>query len=59
MLKILFIIGVVAGIIIVANTIMNSNGSKSLFGFFPADADQSQKTGRPLETVPKLIQKQP
>ncbi len=60
MLKILFIIGVIGGIIIVANTILRSNGSKGLFGFLPAGAsDDKVQTGRPLETVPNLIQKRP
>lgn len=59
MLKILFIIGLVAGIVIVVNTILSSNGSKGLFGFLPAGAQKVEQTGRPLETVPNLIQKRP
>ncbi len=59
MLKILFIIGVIAGIVIVVNTILRGSGSKGLFGFLPAGAENIGQTGRPLETVPGLIQKRP
>lgn len=59
MLKVLFIIGVVAGIIIVVNTILSSDGSKGLFGFLPAGAQKAEQNGRPLETVPNLIETHP
>ncbi|MEX2028157.1 MAG: hypothetical protein WD988_01500 [Candidatus Curtissbacteria bacterium] len=58
-IKLIFIIGIIAGIIIVANTVLRSNGSQGLLPFLPAGADQPQQNGRPLETVPELIQNNP